>query len=207
MDHRPDIRLADGSAVWFAQPERSEPTLDALLIGASRLCRYHGHRPWTVLQHLWLCDELYVAVGDGADPTRRLQVLVHDLHKAVVGDVAGPMRSHLGLPLSALEWAWASRIHALVGLSLPVGRALLDLHRIDQLALALEMRAFPVDPDESPPPIAGLCAVDAWVDRIRGRDDGTEPGRAALVRLVGDRIRQTATLRWRRLGLEVEGVV
>jgi len=191
---RPYIRLSDGTVVYPDDPLASTPTLAGLLGGVARICRYQGHRPWTVLQHLWLCDELvrHEHHPDREQAQLRLLVLLHDLHEAVVGDIPSPLKPLLGEPFAALEAAWEERVHGLFGIAVPSGEWKDEVKRIDRAALAIEKAAFPL-PGDSEPGLdesrLGVQDASRWVYTLRAMARGPRLTSSVLQDVVDDRIR------------------
>lgn len=112
-------------------------TLD-LFTHASRICRFGGALPWTLLQHSALC----VALGYRKrlpDPVVAA-VAAHDLHEVYVGDVVAALKQVLPEYKARVETPWEAHVHRALRISWPLEVAdKAAVKAIDIRALAVEM--------------------------------------------------------------------
>jgi hypothetical protein len=133
----PDICMASGEPVWFLHPERTTIRPADLRVHLARVCRYHGALDWSVLQHLALCVELAERLDYRAGLVP--YVAAHDLHEAVVGDLATHLKRLVPV-FADIEHAWEGHVHRSLGLAwLPPQSIRDDVKHIDKIAIAVEM--------------------------------------------------------------------
>lgn len=133
----PDASMASGEPVWYQYPERTRIFPEDLYVHLSREYRYHGALPWTVLQHLALCVRLghHFKVDAEAIP----YIAAHDLHEAVVGDLATHLKNLIPI-FKVIEDNWEAHIHRNLGLEHPTPNHIREAVKyVDNQALSLEM--------------------------------------------------------------------
>ena len=158
------IGLACNGRMDFARPfEEAAYTWAELAVMLSRICRYNGAIPWSVGQHLLLCDDLARALPK---LTRRY-VRFHDVHEALVMDVPSPLKPFLGAPYADLEARAEADVHRRAGLSWPPPLDIAaEVARIDRLAFQHEVWILgqPVHREGVPQPrdIEGQRSLNEW---------------------------------------------
>jgi len=180
---RTQMATASGQPIVYADPGQTTVRSDDLFTSLSRQCRYNGHCPVTVLQHLALCVELAKLHGVGtsecpceAHPCACLAyVAAHDMQEAYVSDVVEGLKDCLGGVYEQLEADWERHVHESVGLSWPLSEATERVVRfIDRLALMVEMTAhdFPLQSavEEATGRAASEYEMDCW-ERVEDEFD------------------------------------
>ena len=108
---RPDSVTRNGQYIFFEDPSKTEIILDDLRFSTMNICRYNGHLPWRLVQHLALCvllgsrylDEgrYPIPIGQAAkplnvDPKKAIQCLAaHDLPEVYVQDIVTGLKKLL----------------------------------------------------------------------------------------------------------------
>ncbi len=69
------------------------PTLEDIALALSRVPRFGGHcrTPWTVLDHVLVCQRLAEKAYPN-DPWLGMACLLHDAHEALTGDTPSPLK-------------------------------------------------------------------------------------------------------------------
>ena len=114
----------------------------------ARIPRYGGQsdEPFSVLQHLLLCDSI-ASYLEFNDPELRLRIILHDVHEYIIGDFPSPLKRLLdeksGGFIKELERSIDVAVHAAAGLTEePPEVALISkriIKQIDHLALFYEV--------------------------------------------------------------------
>lgn len=86
----PFIQLRSGQYIDLRDPDYSEVQIEELAHSLAHLCRYTGHTKhfYSVAEHCWIASIF-------GDPDHALEILLHDLAEAVLGDVSSPLKSLL----------------------------------------------------------------------------------------------------------------
>ncbi len=163
-----------GRSIALLDPRPADVDVMELCEALSGLHRYNNHREraWDVGQHLLLCDDLAAIASLCPDPVARPYVLLHDGHEAYIGDQTTPQQVAFDLELRGLFPAlpadafrqaraciaarWDAAIHTRFRLDWPAPPGVSAIvHRIDRLALVIEVRdgfndpaPFGISPDE-----------------------------------------------------------
>ncbi len=93
---KPWIQTVSGKAIDLARPDPSQIDPRDLIHGVAHLCRFTGHvdRFYSVAEH---SVQAWMWAGRLGLPTEVCrQALAHDLHEAITGDVASPIKRVLG---------------------------------------------------------------------------------------------------------------
>ncbi len=135
------ILLQNGGEQHLTGPEALQPQYTVVSIAhqLALINRFTGatQRPYSVAEHSLLCADL--AAEQGRGPAVQLCCLMHDAHEAIVGDVASPVKWHLGAPWDNLERLHMRALRAHLGL--PAFAAHRDtVKAFDLIALATERR-------------------------------------------------------------------
>lgn len=101
-------------------PNHPPPYLPDIIFGLSNLCRYNGHTSsfYSVAEHLVVGAKMakWYIPGDGDMISAWL---VHDMHKAYIGDMPSPLKSAIAgwaeFEASAEEWVRRSLCPSLIG--------------------------------------------------------------------------------------------
>lgn len=127
----PFIVLGNGRPVDLTDFTKLEVDVDTVAGSLAKLCRFTGHckQFYSVAEHSVLVSHL-IEKGYEWDG------LFHDVQEAIIGDVAGPLKSML-YDYSRVESRVACRMAELLGLSQTIP-AVAAVQRADRLALCLE---------------------------------------------------------------------
>lgn len=139
------ICTASGQPIVFLDPSQTAVLSSDLYIALSRVCRYGGHVPFSVLQHLALCVKLAERwCADNAALDEALPyIAAHDLHEAYVGDLVNGLKQVLPEFRARIEEPWKGHVHLQLGLLWPPPDSVRALVRwVDLRALAVEMTEF-----------------------------------------------------------------
>lgn len=86
--------LTTGSGKFdLLNPRVEDVNIDDMLRNLSRIVRFTGASPFTVLQHSLYVGRLLRAQGESGDVI--LAGFVHDLHEYITGDIAAPILANL----------------------------------------------------------------------------------------------------------------
>jgi hypothetical protein len=135
------VQMDGGLCVDLLAPDLSGVPIGAFAVSLSRLPRFLGRtrglQPYSVAQHSLLVAEI-VTAWDGSQ-WEVAAALLHDAHKALMGDVPTPVKRALGAPLELLEQRLQRAVFARFGLGAALTQS--DLVReADATALAIERR-------------------------------------------------------------------
>lgn len=134
----PDSTTALGLPIWLDHPERTTVSPVDIALCLSRLVRYAGARPVTVLHHTALVMELASARAGNASPLVEYAA-AHDAHEAYTGDLQ-PGWKRIFPGVRELEHRWSAHVHRALGLAWPLPPELAEeLKRCDRTALLIEM--------------------------------------------------------------------
>lgn len=126
-----------GRRVLLLEPWHTEVVELDLHVALSRECRYGGHVPITVLEHLGLC--VYLAELLHRNNMVTAYAAAHDLHEAYVKDIPAPMKELLP-EYRAMELLWERHVHRHFGLAWPADREVqAAVRHIDLRASRVEM--------------------------------------------------------------------
>lgn len=153
------INIGQSKRVYFDDFDLAEVTLEDLALALSHENRYGGHtrRPYSVIEHLLLCDDIYQFDG-GADPTMRLAILMHDAHEGIIKDMPSPHKRRLK-DYRALENTAEVALHVWLGLPMPAESIEQTVKMIDLRALNTERVHFGFEPDS---PNADWPSLITW---------------------------------------------
>ena len=155
----PWLQTASGAAYDLLNPDPATITLPDTSHALSLICRYTGHARdfYSVAQHLVLGARALRARGHAEGVQR--SYFGHDMHEAVTGDVASPIKRAIGPAWGAFERVHEIAFRTRFGMPLDLSA---DVKAMDLAMLETERRAL-LDP--SPRPIG-----DGWpaVDPVEG---------------------------------------
>jgi len=127
-----------GRNVRFLTPGKTEIVWDDIIFALGNECRFNGHVPWTVLQHMGLVIKL--ARAEGYTKEELAYVAAHDLHEAYVSDMVGPLKELLP-EFRRIEERWMEHVHTALGLEWPVPPHIEDVVKeADSRALVIEAK-------------------------------------------------------------------
>lgn len=89
------IKAFSGLVLDLDDPHPQMISSDDIAHALSQICRFGGHarRFYSVAEHSVLVAD--VVEASGADPTEQLIALMHDAHKAYLGDIPSPIKGML----------------------------------------------------------------------------------------------------------------
>lgn len=136
----PDAYTFLGVPIWLDHPERTAINSIDIACTLTRICRYNGARPVSVLTHTALVWELAASGGGEPADVQLLAdfALLHDAHEAYVGDL-GRGWKRLVPDIRIIEVRWAAHVHQSHGLGLPEPEIAEPLKGLDRQALWIEM--------------------------------------------------------------------
>jgi hypothetical protein len=128
-----------GQEVNLGNPRSTTHHIAAVAHSLSLINRFNGHtcRPYSVAEHSLLVCELVEQAGHGVHA--QLAALMHDAHEYIIGDVATPLKPHLG-GWYALEHEWATSLRSSMGYRTVGPKEAAAIKRADLIALATEKR-------------------------------------------------------------------
>jgi hypothetical protein len=131
---------ASGAEIDYLRPELTKIVLEDCLLPLSRMGRYAGLIPVTVLEHLALCVEL--AKYHSLDDVEVALCAAHDLHEAIMVDLPTPLKALLP-DYRAIEDRWEAHVHRQLGLPWPRSeKQVKRVHFIDARAAVVEMALY-----------------------------------------------------------------
>lgn len=138
----PWILLADGTRHHLCGYDMAHNTysVPTLAHHIAQINRFTGatRRPYSVAEHSLLCAD--IAHDAGLPTAVQLACLVHDLHEAIVGDMAAPMKWALGAHWQSMEGPHERALRRALGLHAVFTGHRSTIKTIDLIALATERR-------------------------------------------------------------------
>ena len=170
----PHVLTRSGMLVPLNQPTAEHIRLGDIAHALARIPRFNGHtvEPWSVADHSRLVARL---LPEDAPPTLRLAALLHDGHKAYLGDITSPVAEALRRgadagPLDGLKVLFDTAIAAALAFPPELFHSP-HVRHADRLALAIERHALmPAHPTpwpnllDLPDPLPGLVRSMATLD-------------------------------------------
>jgi len=127
------IQTASNTKIDFSNPDPSAFNIKDIALALSRQPRYGGHGKffYSVAQHSTL-------VATQVPINLRLHALLHDAHEAYTGDIAGPLKELLGLPILDVEWRLQQALYVALDLPWPSSEEWETIYNADKAMLKPE---------------------------------------------------------------------
>lgn len=158
------LQTISAKTVVFSNPAQDQISEEDIAFALSGIMRFNGQirQPWSVLHHLFLCEQIATAYIDEMHPaneelldhlgeislyfddkhevSRHIpSLMLHDAHEAYTGDLSTPFKREVGIDLiKSIEEKLDIAIYQKFNVSQSVGDALRWLKKIDELSLRIE---------------------------------------------------------------------
>lgn len=129
------IITSDGQRFHYTNPESYKYSVKVIAASLSKLCRFTGHT-----RNFYSVAEHSIMVSKLVPKEYALWGLLHDAHEAFIGDIATPLKSHIGANISGYE----HRIDAALckSLNIPYPSPMMHKNVKDADLVALAIEAF-----------------------------------------------------------------
>lgn len=133
------VTLHDGTEVDLDNPDLTGVDITSLAIQLYRQLRYNGAttRPYCVLEHSVRGARALVADGGASSRTAARHFLLHDMHEAVMGDIAAPVARVIGA-VGDLKERLDAAVYRLFRMDRPTGPVLELVVATDQVMFQRE---------------------------------------------------------------------
>lgn len=127
------IITSDGQRFYFTNPENYKYSVKGIAASLSKLCRFTGHTRnfYSVAEHAVLVSKL-------VPKEYSLWGLLHDAHEAFIGDIASPLKAHIGANISGYEHRIDAALCKSLNIPYPSPMVHKNVKDADLVALAIE---------------------------------------------------------------------
>lgn len=138
----PFIQLFDGSEYFFDGREQPAPKIVVIAHSLACINRFAGHtfRPYSVAEHSCLCYEIARKNWGAGDPELLLACLLHDIAECVTGDLSSPLKRHLRVAWTPIEYPIETHLFSAFGVLPAMQKHAERIKHVDLTALWLERR-------------------------------------------------------------------